>query len=447
MAESQSAVKPDQGKTVLTHGISQWAISHRNDTSRDVWGTDSRLIHFWMKDDTGVEVLDRYRQTQGIDSHPRVIYLTDPSSIGLDLLGMQEGRNAQETAESVAKTMRYAFNAGDIQNDLPKHHHPIHDHRRGRKPIRPTQARGHPRRCRQLEQQYPGAGQLRQQQSPIGWAVVALCGSDGQTGSARALGQVCRALALELKDDPLGTDMTLAARAAEQLYGRPDQEGAGGAKRCGEILQRTNASVNKVNQFLAIEHMFTPRRSTVTWKWILDHPGDYHIVLAPHNGHSLPELMDKILGSWLMYRFWNTVFAHCKDWLTLGKHTMLVCDELSLLANGSDDVLKNLREQGRSFGLILVFATQYPTQLSDTLLDSFLGYTTFISYNTSIPRIATLTAARLTDNEGLDGWTGGAVTNLPKYHAAVRTRNMEQIQPAFIVSVKDFDDGYRPGDK
>ena len=28
------------------------------------------------------------------------------------------------------------------------------------------------------------------------------------------------------------------------------------------------------------------------------------------------------------------------------------------------------------------------------------------------------------------------MTNLPKYHAAVRTRNMEQIQPAFIVSVK-----------
>ena len=398
-----------------------------------------------MKDDTGVEVLDRYRQTQGIDSHPRVIYLTDPSSIGLDLLGMQEGRNAQETAESVAKTMRYAFNAGDIQNsqNIITQSMTI-----GVAASRYDQHKPGDilRRCRQLEQQYPGAGQLRQQQSPIGWAVVALCGSDGQTGSARALGQVCRALALELKDDPLGIDMTLAARAAEQLYGRPDQKGQA-ARSDREILQRTNASVNKVNQFLAIEHMFTPRRSTVTWKWILDHPGDYHIVLAPHNGHSLPELMDKILGSWLMYRFWNTVFAHCKDWLTLGKHTMLVCDELSLLANGSDDVLKNLREQGRSFGLILVFATQYPTQLSDTLLDSFLGYTTFISYNTSIPRIATLTAARLTDNEGLDGWTGGAVTNLPKYHAAVRTRNMEQIQPAFIVSVKDFDDGYRPGDK
>ena len=189
--------------------------------------------------------------------------------------------------------------------------------------------------------------------------------------------------------------------------------------------------------------MFTPRRSTVTWEWILDHPGDYHIVLAPHNGHALPELMDKILGSWILYRFWNTVFAHCKDWAVAGKHTMLVCDELSLLSNGSDDVLQNLREQGRSFGLILVFATQYPTQLSDVLLDSFLGYTTFISYNTAIPRIASLTAARLTDNEGMDGWTSGAVANLPKYHAAVRTRDAEQIQPAFIVKVKDFDVKYR----
>ena len=56
--------------------------------------------------------------------------------------------------------------------------------------------------------------------------------------------------------------MTLAARAAEQLYGRPDQKGQA-ARSDREILQRTNASVNKVNQFLAIEHMFTPRHSTV----------------------------------------------------------------------------------------------------------------------------------------------------------------------------------------
>lgn len=431
------------GKTVLTHGISQWAIKHRADTSPKVWGTDSRLIHFWMKDDTGVELLDAYKKDQGITDKSRVIYLTDPSSVGLDMLGMHENRNAKETAESVAKTMRYSFNPGDIQNDSQN----IITQAMTIGVAASRYDQRHPgdilRRCHQLEKQYPGSEQLQQQRSPIGWAVVALCGSDGQAGSARALGQVCRALALEMKDDnPLRMDLVYASRAAEQLYGRPDQKGQA-ARSDREILQRTNASVNKVNQFLAIDHMFTPRRSTVTWEWILDHPGDYHIVLAPHNGHALPELMDKILGSWILYRFWNTVFAHCKDWAVAGKHTMLVCDELSLLSNGSDDVLQNLREQGRSFGLILVFATQYPTQLSDVLLDSFLGYTTFISYNTAIPRIASLTAARLTDNEGMDGWTSGAVANLPKYHAAVRTRDAEQIQPAFIVKVKDFDVKYR----
>ena len=56
-----------------------------------------------------------------------------------------------------------------------------------------------------------------------------------------------------------------------------------------------------------------------------------------------------------------------------------------------------LREQGRSFGLLLVFATQYPTQLSDAMLDSFIGYSTFITYNTTIPRIADMTAKRLTN--------------------------------------------------
>ena len=75
------------------------------------------------------------------------------------------------------------------------------------------------KRCHQLEQSYPGAEQLRMQLSPIGWAVVALCGSDGQAGSAKALGHVCRALSMELKSGYMFEEMTYAARAAEQLYG------------------------------------------------------------------------------------------------------------------------------------------------------------------------------------------------------------------------------------
>ena len=442
------------GKTVLTHGISEWAISARETTSPKIWGPDSRIIHFWMKDDTGVEVLERYRKSHGITSPQRVIYLADPNSVCLDMLGMKDGNNAMETAASVAKTMRYAFDDGDILNDSQNIITQaltigvaVDRYVQEERKHNPDSANGDweseiVKRCHQLEQSYPGAEQLRMQSSPIGWAVVALCGSDGQAGSAKALGHVCRALAMELKSGYLYGEMTYAARAAEQLYGRPDAAGHT-VRSDRDILAKTNASLNKVNQFLPIEHMFTARRGRVTWTNILDHAGDYHIVLAPHNGHSLPERMDKILGGWLMYRFWNTVFAHCKDWNSEGRWTMLVCDELSLLANGNDGIMPMLREQGRSFGLILVFATQYPTQLSEAMLDSFIGYATFITYNTTIPRIAELTAKRLTDNEGEDGWRSGAVMNLPKFAAAVRTRTQEQLQPTFLVHVKDFDKGYR----
>lgn len=445
------------GKTVLTHGISQWAISARETTSPKIWGRDSRIIHFWMKDDTGVNVLERYRKRHGFTSPQRVVYLADPNSVCLDMLGMKDGNNAMETAASVAKTMRYSFDDGDILNDSQniitqaltigvavdryvqeeRKHNPESANKDWESEI--------VKRCHQLEQSYPGAEQLRMQLSPIGWAVVALCGSDGQAGSAKALGHVCRALSMELKSGYMFEEMTYAARAAEQLYGRPDAAGHT-VRSDRDILAKTNASLNKVNQFLPIEHMFTARRGKVTWTNILDHAGDYHIVLAPHNGYSLPERMDKILGGWLMYRFWNTVFAHCKDWDKAGKWTMLVCDELSLLANGNDGIMPALREQGRSFGLLLVFATQYPTQLSDAMLDSFIGYSTFITYNTTIPRIADMTAKRLTNNDGEDGWRSGAVMNLPRYAAAVRTRTQEQLQPTFLVHVNDFDNGYRNGD-
>lgn len=426
------------GKTVLTHGIAQWALKARASTSAKTWGEDSRLVMFWMKDDTGVANLEAYRRTHSIPGRQRVIYVADPNGPGLDMLGLRDQRDARDTAASIAATMQYSFEKGDILNDSLN-------------VIKQAMTIGvavarydmeHPgdveRRCHQLEQQFFGAGQLRTQAGPVGWAVVALCGSDGQTGSARALGQIVRALSLECADTPYATDMLQAARAAEQLYGRPDQKGRA-ARSDRDILQRTNASLNKVNQFLPVEHIFTRRRANATWRMILDHPGDYHIVLAAHDGHALPECMDRILGAWILYRMWHAILAECKDWDRLGRHTMIVCDELSLLANGNDDILQNMREQGRSFGLMLVFATQYPKQLSPVLLDSFMGYSTFISYNTTNADIARMIADRLTDDEGEDGWRPGAIVNLPRFTAAVRTRTARQIQPTFLVRIHDFE--------
>lgn len=433
-----------RGKSVLAHGIMQWADLHRDDTSRMDWGPDSRIIDFEMKDDSGVSAMNRFRERNNL-RRGRVSYIADPASPCPDLLGMLDGRDARQTAADIATGMQFAFEPGDILNDSLR---VIttgmtiaiavqrHIERNGNPGDGPSDVIS---RIHQLEPTCPGAAQARDQASPIGWCVMALGGSDGQAGSMRALGKVCGALALETQDP----DMILAAKAAEQLYGRPDEQGRNRLTN-QQILQKTNASLNKVDQFLGCEHMFTSRRARITWEQVLSRPGDYHFVLSDRRRPDgtlcqLPDGMNRKIGKWMMRRLWAAAKRDCQDWKDAGRHTMFVCDELSLLANADDTILREMKDQGRSFGWINVFATQYPTQLPPLLLTSVMGYSTFISFDNTDPDMAARTAQRLTGRDGLDGWDAAAVQNLPLYAAAVRTRAKEQLQPAFIVNVENFD--------
>lgn len=429
------------GKSGLSHGIMQWADMHRVDTSSKDWGRDSRIIDFAMKDSDGVRIMQNYRQHHPDKCKPgHVSYLANPKVKTIDLLGMKDSKDARATGQQIAECMKYAFDPGDIMNDsldvitsamtiavavsrLPDQQTVVD-------------------RVHRLEQKYPGAGYMNPQASPIGWGVVALAASDGATGSARALGQVVRDLAGEYKNSDnkaLAVDLEQAARAAEQLYGRPDAKGHVSISD-QRLLDMTKSSRNKVKQLMDVEHVFTPERGQITWKQVLANPGDYHFVLAPVNDSmKLPDRMNKILGAWLMKRLWGAIKDNCQGWQQAGKHTMIVCDELSLLANADPDSLAEIKNQGRSFGVIPVFATQYPEQLTPILLTAFMGFSTFITFNTPNPSVADQAAAVLTDNDGEDGWTNGAVRNLPKYCAAVRTRTQGQLQPSFLVNVHDFD--------
>lgn len=446
-----------RGKSVLTHGVMQWAIKHRDDSAPKDWGRDSRIIDFEMKDDDGVAVMCRYRDRLWDFRNDRsqrwraghVSYLADPSTPCLDMLGMRDGLDARATAANVAKSMQFAFEPGDILNDsldvittsmtvavaIQRHVDRAGD---GGEAL--------VGRLRMMENQYPGSGQAQAQRSPIGWCLMALAGSDGQVGTARALGQLCQSLALETKD----ADMVLAARAAEQLYGRPDAK-SGARISDQRILDRTGASRNKVRQFMDCEHVFTSARARITWGQVLARPGDYHFVFCdrklPDGGVlALPSGMNRKLGKWMKHRLWDTVRRDCQGWQAKGRHTMFVCDELKLLADEDDPVLGAMKDEGRAFGWVNVVATQYATQLSQRLRDSVMGYNTFISFDNPNADMAELTARQLTSSDGSDGWTAAAVQNLPKYTAAVRTRDNDQLQPAFLVRVHDFDKGLRDAD-
>lgn len=430
------------GKSVMVQGIMQWADLARTTTDSKIWGEDTRIIDFEMKDDAGVNAMRAFRQhhwPNQNNKHGNVSYLADPRYACIDLLGMLDGKDARATGQAIAASMQASFNKGDIMNDSLDVITSGMTIAVAVSRYEQTNPGDIVRRVHDLEARYPGAGSLVQQQSPVGWCLVALSGAEGQTGAARALGQVVRGLSVENADN---TDLAQAARAAEQLYGRPDAKGHTTVSET-QLKNNTKASVNKVRQLTDVEHVFTPRRARLTWRQVLQHPGDYHFVLAPHEGHRIPTPMDRVLGAWMLHQLCATIMTECQGWDAQGKHTMIVCDELSMLSAADDSSLAHIKDQMRSFGVIAVFATQYPEQLSDMLLRSFMGYATLIAFKTPDPTTAMQIAARLSDEEGEDGWNTGAVMNLMQYQCAVRTQGAAkgrpiQLQPTFLVSAHDF---------
>lgn len=441
-----------RGKSVLSHGIMQWAISSRSTTDKSVWGADTRIIDFEMKDADGAILMDRYRAAHPTATPSTTMILADRHTPCIDLLGMKDGLDTSQTAANAAAAMQFSFEDGDIRGaslEVLKNaltigiavqrfmEAYITEHGAGGKhPVRD--------RMRELEPRYNGAGKAGHQATAMGWTFTALCGSAGQVGSARALGQVVRSLALEHPDN---TDLKQAASAAEQLYGRLDDKVT--ASSDNRIIQNTQAVRNKIDRFMQCEHVFNRHRATLTWADVLREPSDWHVVLCDmkdRNGitQALPGGMQGILGKWLMYRLWNTVTTECQGWQAAGKHTMFVCDEMSLLATVDDTILSAMKDQGRSFGWIPVVATQYPEQLAPRLLTSVFGYSTFITFDNTDANMAARTALQLTSSkDGEDGWTAAAVQGLSAHHIALRTRDEEQLQPACIVKVTDFDRDYR----
>lgn len=427
------------GKSVMVHGIMQWADLHRASSDPNIWGSDSRIIDIEMKDDTGIRTMDAFRAKHGLPAGG-TSYLADPHYACVDLLGMLDGKDARSTGQAIAANMRASFNPGDIMNDSM-------DVITSGMTVAVAASRydqQHPgdilERMGWLEQKYPGAASAVQPVSPVGWCLLALAGADGQTGAARALGQVIRGLSQEHADS---VDLAQAARAAEQLYGRPDAKGHATVSEA-QLRANTKASVNKVRQLTDVESVFTARRARITWRQVLASPGDYHFVLAPHGQYRIPQPMDKVLGAWMLKRLCDTIMSECQGWAAQGKHTMIVCDELSMLCAADDSSLTRIKDQMRSFGVVAVFATQYPEQLTEQLLRSFMGYATLIAFKTPDPATAGQIAARLSDEDGADGWNAGAVMNLMQYQCAVRTQGAApgcpvQLQPAFLVSAHDFD--------
>jgi hypothetical protein len=133
----------------------------------------------------------------------------------------------------------------------------------------------------------------------------------------------------------------------------------------------------------------------------------------------------------LMFLLRRSVQRTCSGWWDAHRNVTIMGDELKLLAGASSEVFEWMRNQGRAFGVRLIFATQYAEQIDPALRTAILGFGTLIALKQANPEVAYSLAQNLSLSG--DQWSPQDLYNLPAYTAVARSSVAGQSLPAFTV--------------
>lgn len=264
-------------------------------------------------------------------------------------------------------------------------------------------------------------------QSPIFYAHLLLAGHSDAVGVDLWNGLKGLALQQRERETP-DADLDLAVAELAKLY-----EGKTESARRAFL----EAPRNKISQLLALEAWWSPARAKVTWEQILE--GHRSVVIntgSSTTGILLEDSQTQQLSSMLMFSLQNALKRHCSGWLEKGRSVSIFADELSLLAGTSPEIIGWIRDQGRSYGIRAILATQRPEQLGAALRNNFLTYSTLISF----AQTDVTTASEVAANVGSNGeWTTEDIQHLEPYHVVVRSEVDQRRQSAFIVKLPNFE--------
>src|SRR5699024_2321582 len=118
-------------------------------------------------------------------------------------------------------------------------------------------------------------------------------------------------------------------------------------------------------------------------------------------------------------------------------YVAIISDELSRVAKNSPEVIEWTRMQGRSFGVIPIFATQEPEQLPEAVRRTMFSLSTVISYAQENSDVAAQIAKDFTGGatEGFEVVHPKEVMDLPRYMTLVRTVLDQQRMNVFTARI------------
>lgn len=271
--------------------------------------------------------------------------------------------------------------------------------------------------------QVPG---LRRAASPFYYANILLggYGDDPATALAGAiLSEAARTKATE--DDDLG----YAALQLAVLFGK----GVTPAQR----KTATEAPRNKAAALLAAETWWA-RPTKVSWDDVLKN--NWGIIVnvgSSLSGGQVDDQLKNDMSAMLMYSLYDSIKRNCSTWGDEKRTVSLFSDELTEIAGTSPEIVEWLKDKGRGYGVVPIFATQRAGQLDPKVRQSVMGFGTVLSYTQDVPEVMTQIVADLTADGST--WTNADVANLPPYEAIVRTRIKSTRQSAFTVKLTNFE--------
>ncbi|NVM96115.1 type IV secretory system conjugative DNA transfer family protein [Arthrobacter wenxiniae] len=404
--------KPGSGKSLLVRSLFGWHCLERVNPSGKPGhpGTSNTLIAFESKGD-GVEKYVHWAHALG--DKILTIDVADPATRGIDLFAVP-GDNAAK-ALFFTNAMKYTFGNDAIgDRSFPTIVSVL------------TAAMSVDERVLDSIEDRDDRI-LKHGMSPIFYAYQLLAGTSDKVAVQLATG--IKALGIKLRER--GTpdeELEQAYIAISSLF----EDRTESARR--SFLEPPR---NKFEQLLILEDWWSPARKKVSWTDILE--GHRSVVIntgSSPSGALLDDQQNQQISSLLMFSLQNALKRICSGWLEAGRSVSIFADELSLLAGTSPEVVGWIRDQGRSYGIRAMLATQRPEQLGAALRNNFLTYSTLISF----AQTDVTTASEVAANVGSNGeWTTEDIQHLEPYHVVVRSEVEQRRQSAFIVKLPNFE--------
>ena len=364
-------------------------------------GKRSTLISFENKGE-GAAMYARW--ATGLGDDPVRIDLSDPRTAAIDFFDIPG--SSREKALLFVNAMRYAFPDGSIEAQSMENLVAVVDAAQHITAEMSTQLLG-------------------RAHSVVECAHILLGGNGDDAGVALAVG-----LAEAREANPDDEDLVEAVMRLGPMYGGSGQTKVTPAQR----RQIQSAPRNKMDALAEAKSWWDPQRPKVGWKRLLE---DHECVIintgVADDGSLVSDRLTQLMSSMMMFTLRESVMRNCSGWKDMGKAVTIFADELALLSGGSGEVINWFRNQGRSYGIRQVLATQFPDQLQPEVRASVLGFGTFYWFTQTNAQIAQLAVDDLT----ADGseWTRADITGLKKHTAIVRATVDKQRQPATTVRI------------